>query len=86
MNFSKRILTTFLSIFIGLFVSNGFLFVCVEIAGPFYPDSDQQQRNFDYFIIGNFIIILVSGFFGNIIFNKHKQRVSEDMLPNATKH
>jgi hypothetical protein len=65
MSVIKRILVILLTIVAGVFIVDGTLWTYVQLAGPFYPDSDQQQRNFDYFFITNIIVAVVSGVIGN---------------------
>lgn len=60
MNIFRRCLMTVLAIMIGLAVGNGLLWLYVEFAGPFYPDSTQQQCNFDHFLVGNLVVIISS--------------------------
>ncbi len=73
MNIVKRCLVTLLAVIIGLTVANGLLWLYVEFAGPFYPDSTQQQRNFDHFLIGNLVVMIASGIAGNILYSCWKR-------------
>jgi len=74
MNIAKRCLVTLLAIATGLLIANGVFWLYGELAGPFYPDSTQQQRNFDNYLIGSLVVIVASGIVGNIIYGYWKRQ------------
>jgi len=74
MNIVKHCLVTLLAIAIGLLVANGVFWLYGELAGPFYPDSTQQQHNFDNYLIGNLVVIIVSGIVGYVIYGRRKRQ------------
>jgi len=74
MNIVKRCLVTLLAIVVGLLVANAIFWLYGELAGPFYPNPTQQQRNFDNYLIGSLVVIVVSGVTGNIIYSRWKRQ------------
>jgi len=74
MNVAKHCVVILLAIIIGLSAANGIWWLYIEMAGPFYPDSSQQQRNFDNYLIDNLLVIVVSGIAGYIVYGRRKHQ------------
>jgi len=68
-----RTFITTTSIICGWASVHGSLLLYVQLFGPFYPNSAQQQRNADHYFISVFLAIIIFAFIGNFIYNRQKE-------------